>query len=167
MTDEKMGERLSAGTDGMRQELLAKAQYFVDCKYVARADARQKSMGLAYVEAERQDLAREIVNFAVSCIGAPAQCAPNRDQIAKAIYAGWLDADFCTENHFQWFDAGKDNPDSCVHYSNVAKAFKVADRILALSSPGTITPPDWKQDQAETSRLAPELPATKRDGAAK
>lgn len=60
--------------------MLAKAQYFVDCKYVARADGRQKLMGLAYVEAERQDLAREIVNFAMSCMAAqpslPAQGAP-------------------------------------------------------------------------------------------
>lgn len=56
----------------------------------------------------------------------------DRERIAKTIYAGWLDADFCTENHFQWFDAGKDNPDSCVHYSNVAKAFKVADLVLSL-----------------------------------
>lgn len=44
-------------------EILAKAQAFVDRKYVARADERQKSMGLAYVEAERQDLAREITRF--------------------------------------------------------------------------------------------------------
>jgi hypothetical protein len=44
-------------------ELLVKAQAFIDRKYVARADDRQKSMGLAYVEAERQDLAREIVRF--------------------------------------------------------------------------------------------------------
>lgn len=46
------------------EELLAKAQAFVDRKYVARADERQKSMGLAYVEAERRDLAREIARFA-------------------------------------------------------------------------------------------------------
>lgn len=46
-----------------REGLLAQAQAFVDRKYVARSDARQKSMGLAYVEAERQDLAREIANF--------------------------------------------------------------------------------------------------------
>lgn len=43
--------------------LLTRAQQMVDRKYVARADERQKSMGLAYVEAERQDLAREIVRF--------------------------------------------------------------------------------------------------------
>lgn len=43
--------------------LLTRAQAFLDRKYVARADERQKSMGLAYVEAERQDLAREMVNF--------------------------------------------------------------------------------------------------------
>lgn len=49
-------------------QMLARAQYFVDCKYVARADDRQKSMGLAYVEAERQDLAREMVNFAMSYV---------------------------------------------------------------------------------------------------
>lgn len=55
-----------------KEALLAKAQYFVDCKYVARADERQKSMGLSYVEAERQDLAREIVNFTMSAIDALA-----------------------------------------------------------------------------------------------
>lgn len=48
----------------MSDYLLSLVQDFVDRKYVARADARQKSIGLAYVEAERQDLAREICNFA-------------------------------------------------------------------------------------------------------
>ncbi|KRR21677.1 hypothetical protein [Bradyrhizobium retamae] len=48
----------------MNPALLIQAQAFVDRKYVARADARQKAMGLAYVTAERQDLAREIVRFA-------------------------------------------------------------------------------------------------------
>lgn len=43
--------------------LLALAQAFVDCTYVQQADARQKSMGLAYVTAERTDLAREIARF--------------------------------------------------------------------------------------------------------
>lgn len=55
----------------------------------------------------------------------------SREAIAKAIYTSWLDAGHCAENHFQWFDAGKDNPDSCVHYSNVAKALKAADAVLA------------------------------------
>jgi hypothetical protein len=48
----------------MTHDLLPKAQALVDRKYVARADERQKSMGLAYVEAERQDLAKEIAMFA-------------------------------------------------------------------------------------------------------
>lgn len=43
--------------------LLALAQAFVDRTYVQQADARQKSMGLAYVTAERTDLAREIAAF--------------------------------------------------------------------------------------------------------
>ena len=43
--------------------LLALTQAFVDCIYVQQADARQKSMGLAYVSAERTDLAREIAAF--------------------------------------------------------------------------------------------------------
>ena len=42
---------------------LALAQAFVDRTYVQQADARQKSMGLAYVTAERTDLAREIAAF--------------------------------------------------------------------------------------------------------
>jgi len=52
----------------MNPALLAQAQAFVDRKYVARADERQKSMGLAYVEVERQDLAREIVRFAAGLV---------------------------------------------------------------------------------------------------
>lgn len=43
--------------------LLALAQSFVDRTYVQQADARQKSMGLVYVTAERTDLAREIAAF--------------------------------------------------------------------------------------------------------
>jgi NAD(P)-dependent dehydrogenase (short-subunit alcohol dehydrogenase family) len=46
--------------------MLTRAQAFVDRKYVMRADERQKEMGLAYVEAERQDLAREIARFCES-----------------------------------------------------------------------------------------------------
>jgi hypothetical protein len=48
------------------QELLALAQEFIDRKYVAKASAREKMDGLAYITAERQDLAREIVNFIIS-----------------------------------------------------------------------------------------------------
>ena len=33
--------------------LITRAQEFVDRKYIARADPRQRAMGLAYVEAER------------------------------------------------------------------------------------------------------------------
>jgi hypothetical protein len=44
--------------------LIERAQAYVDRKYVARADDRQRSMGLAYVEAEREDLAREFAKFA-------------------------------------------------------------------------------------------------------
>ncbi|WP_407156335.1 hypothetical protein [Bradyrhizobium sp. STM 3557] len=47
----------------MAEALLTQAQAFVDRKYVATADARQKEMGLAYVTAERTDLAREIAAF--------------------------------------------------------------------------------------------------------
>lgn len=43
--------------------LLARAQSFVDRTYVQQADARQKSLGLAYITAERSDLAREIAAF--------------------------------------------------------------------------------------------------------
>lgn len=46
-------------------DILARAQAYVDRKYVMRADKRQKEMGLAYIEAERQDLAREIARFCV------------------------------------------------------------------------------------------------------
>lgn len=59
-------------------EILARAQALVDRKYVARADERQRDMGLAYVEAERQDLAREIASFA-------------EDERTKLV-ADWLEA---------------------------------------------------------------------------
>lgn len=42
---------------------LALAQAFVDRTYVQQSDTPQKSMGLAYVTAERTDLAREIATF--------------------------------------------------------------------------------------------------------
>jgi hypothetical protein len=47
----------------MDTALLKKVLDFLDHKYVARADARQKEMGLSYIEAERNDLAREITKF--------------------------------------------------------------------------------------------------------
>lgn len=40
------------------------ASNFISRKYVARADARQKEMGLSYVEAEKDDLIREVAAFA-------------------------------------------------------------------------------------------------------
>lgn len=45
-------------------EMQGQAQIYLDRMYVARADERQKSMGLAYIEAERQDLAKTLVKFA-------------------------------------------------------------------------------------------------------
>ena len=70
--------------------LLNRAQAFVDRKYVARSDARQKEMGLAYIEAERQDLAREIARFVQNLIDldaltdhrTPEHSRPNRDSEA-------------------------------------------------------------------------------------
>lgn len=56
--------------------MLQRAQQFVDRKYVARADSRQQAMGLSYVTAERQDLAREIVRFTTSEL-ARAQYVPH------------------------------------------------------------------------------------------
>lgn len=54
--------------------LLERAQALVDRKYVARSDDRQKAMGLAYVEAERVDLAREIARFAFDEINRASLC---------------------------------------------------------------------------------------------
>ncbi len=51
-----------------REHILVMAQALVDRKYVARADERQKAMGLAYVEAERQDLAKTLASFAESIL---------------------------------------------------------------------------------------------------
>lgn len=49
-----------------RDAILIRAQAFVDRKYTTRADAHQKAMGLAYVEAERTDLARELTRFTIA-----------------------------------------------------------------------------------------------------
>jgi len=35
-----------------------------------------------------------------------------------------------TDEHFQWYDEGKDNPQSCVHYSNVGKAYRIAQAAI-------------------------------------
>lgn len=45
---------------------LDRARAYLSSKYIARADARQASMGLSYIEAEKEDLAREMTKFAVS-----------------------------------------------------------------------------------------------------
>lgn len=50
----------------IKEALTARAQAFLDRKYVTRSDARQKAMGLGYIEAERQDLAREVARFCES-----------------------------------------------------------------------------------------------------
>lgn len=59
----------ASNPDDLKATVLTRAQALVDRKYVARADERQKAMGLAYVEAERQDLAREIAKFALEVAG--------------------------------------------------------------------------------------------------
>lgn len=40
------------------------ADGFIKRKYTARADARQRAMGLQYVTAEQEDLIREVASFA-------------------------------------------------------------------------------------------------------
>lgn len=67
--------------------LLIRAQEMIDRKYVARADERQKSMGLAYVEAERQDLAREIVRFVEPYIANAANMMKNIGEAADTLRA--------------------------------------------------------------------------------
>lgn len=44
----------------------ALAGSFISRKYTAHSDDRQKSMGLAYVTAEKEDLISEVANFARS-----------------------------------------------------------------------------------------------------
>jgi hypothetical protein len=64
--------------------LLNRAQAFVDRKYVARSDARQKEMGLAYIEAERQDLAREIARFVQNLIDLDALTDRRTSEVSRA-----------------------------------------------------------------------------------
>lgn len=48
------------------EERTTRAQAWVDRVYTASADERQKALGLAYVTAERVDLAKELAKFAAS-----------------------------------------------------------------------------------------------------
>lgn len=66
-------------------EMLALAQKYVDQKYISRADERQKAMGIAYVTAERTDLARELVNFARLAASRPATQVVDREAVARVL----------------------------------------------------------------------------------
>lgn len=44
-------------------QLLTEVKTWLRRKYVTRADARQREMGLSYVTAETKDLAKEIARF--------------------------------------------------------------------------------------------------------
>ena len=50
-------------TSNPQQQLEALLFGFLERKYVQRADARQKEMGLQYTTAETHDLARELAKF--------------------------------------------------------------------------------------------------------
>jgi hypothetical protein len=77
----------------MTDFLLVQAQAFIDRKYVARADERQKAMGLAYVEAERQDLAKEIASFTDAAVhahvGGLQTMIDNAQQAASETQDSW------------------------------------------------------------------------------
>jgi hypothetical protein len=65
---------------------------------------------------------------------APKSAANRLDQAAKAIYLARF-PDIEPEklaSDFEWFHEGKGNPDSSVHYSNVALAYR--DASAAFSS---------------------------------
>lgn len=86
---------------------------------------------------------------------APSQAEPGMradgDRVAKTIYRSWFGTHpEVVDDHFQWYHDGKENPDSCVHYSNVAKAIKAAEAVAALQSP---------QGSGDT-KSAPVLPAS-------
>ena len=66
---------------------IALIQAFLDRKYVARADDRQRSMGLAYIEAERTDLAREI-DALFECLTTGAFAATERTVVDYFETAG-------------------------------------------------------------------------------
>lgn len=57
-------------------------------------------------------------------------------QIAIALYRDEFD---CSEEtaaeHFQWYDDGKSNPDSCVHSSNVSLMLRRARIAAAIFQP--------------------------------
>lgn len=54
------------------------------------------------------------------------------EKVARAIYLRRFPA-APVDEHFDWFERGKANPDSCVHRSNVADAFRDA-RAAAIDA---------------------------------
>ncbi|MCE9567419.1 MAG: hypothetical protein K8U57_35915 [Planctomycetes bacterium] len=50
-------------TNSLIDEITERALVMLDGKYIARADDRQRELGLAYIVAERKDLAREIASL--------------------------------------------------------------------------------------------------------
>lgn len=58
----------------------------LDRKYVARSDDRQKAMGLAYITAERRDLAKEIAQYLALDALAALTPAPSGDWVGDKEY---------------------------------------------------------------------------------
>jgi ribosomal protein L7/L12 len=71
--------------DDLIDEVTDRAQAFIDQKYVSRAEDRQQSLGLAYVEAERQDLARAMAVFADSEIQRSQGAANQTTKVEKML----------------------------------------------------------------------------------
>ena len=71
--------------------ILVRAQAYVDRKYVQQADARQKRMGLAYVTAERTDLAKEIARFTIAEIERLHQPVGKKEPSDSSGYPPGLD----------------------------------------------------------------------------
>lgn len=122
------------------ETMVALAQAFVDRKYVARADARQKEMGLAYIEAERQDLAREIVRFVESVHSAPALAEVRELRSVENEIARKIDQlDEYIAQHCQG-----DSP-AMVHARTIAEGRKLqANMDLILVSRALSQPPKGK-----------------------
>lgn len=64
-----------------------------------------------------------------------------------------------------WPDCGCDPYATKVIGALVDNGWTTPPEVCSVSSRPSAIPPDWKQDQAETSRLAPKLTSTKSGGA--
>jgi hypothetical protein len=132
--------------------ILIRAQAFVDRKYVTRSDARQQEMGLAYVEAERQDLAREITRFVCNEIAAVSRVGELLDSLSPEGLALDKQPTGYTASIFLGLDGAVGKWTERVWASSASEAIEKA--LRAVSRP-TLAPSQEVAPAPVVSSLAP------------